>query len=204
MESMTANEVLKETLELHDQVSILRDDLYEMAPFEVIHSMNDNEKSQEVHNIHTFEGVMHRYQDQQTARLYNAARLINLYLLQLIFSALKRGSGIEIFCQYLNTDCIFPEARDWTMEKVLLESAELVRDILASVPYYLDLLESQNSIEARYLIWPLTSVVSLDVCPPLARHCIKDRLMVLGFKYNMRQAIEVAKMLDQRDHVQNW
>lgn len=204
MESMTANEVLKETLELHDQVSILRDDLYEMAPFEVIHSMNDNEKSQEVHNIHTFEGVMHRYQDQQTARLYNAARLINLYLLQLIFSALKRGSGIEIFCQYLNTDCIFPEARDWTMEKVLLESAELVRDILASVPYYLDLLESQNSIEARYLIWPLTSVVSLDVCPPLARHCIKDRLMVLGFKYNMRQAIEVAKMLDQRDHIQNW
>ncbi|EYB23227.1 hypothetical protein FG05_04502 [Fusarium graminearum] len=141
MENMTANEVLKETLELHDQ---------------------------------------------------------------LIFSALKRGSGIESSCQYPNTDCIFPEARDWTMEKVLLESAELVRDILASVPYYLDLLESQNSIEARYLIWPLTSIVSLDVCPPLARRCIKDRLMVLGFKYNMRQAIEVAKMLDQQDHIQNW
>jgi hypothetical protein len=96
------------------------------------------------------------------------------------------------------------KAGDFTTEKVLAESAELVRDILASVPYYLDLLEPQNSIEARYLIWPLTSIVSLEVCPPLARHYIKDRLMALGYKYNMQQAIEVATMLDQRHHVQNW
>jgi hypothetical protein len=204
MRNMTAKEVLRETFELHNQVSIFREDLREMAPFEVVHTMHGNDRYQEVHNIYTFEGVMHRYQDQQTARLHNAARLINLSLLQCMFSALNRDSAIESSCQYPHMDCIFLKARDCTMEKVLVESAELVRDILASVPYCLDLLEPQNSVEARYLIWPLTSILSLDVCPPLARHYIIDRLMALGYKCNMRQAIEVAKMLDQRDHVQKW
>ncbi|KAG8356404.1 hypothetical protein FVEN_g12835 [Fusarium venenatum] len=204
MGNMTAKEVLKETFGLLDEVSILREDLREMVPFEVIHTMDGNDRYQEVHNIHTFEGVMHRYQDQQTARLHNVARLINLGLLQWIFSAFKRGLGIETSCQYPDINSVLLKTRDYTMEKVLVESAELVRDILASVPYYLDLLESQNSIEARYLIWPLTSIVSLDVCPPLARHYIEDRLKVLGYKYNIRQAIEVAKMPDQRDHVRKW
>ncbi|KAL3608842.1 hypothetical protein FPOAC2_03853 [Fusarium poae] len=201
MQNMTANEVLKETFTLHDQASMLRKSLCEMAPFEVVHTMDNN---QETHNIHTFEGVMHRYQDQQTARLYNAARLINLTLLQWMVSAFQRRSDVESSCQHVDIDCIFLKERDYTMEKALVESAELVGDILASVPYYLNLLESQHSTEVRYLIWPLTTILSFDICPPLARHYIKDRLMVFGYKYNMRQAIEVAKMLDQGDHLQNF
>lgn len=200
MRNITAKEALRETFELHDQVKAFREDLLEMAPFQVVHTMNGNHRYQEAHSIHTFEGVMHQYQDQQEARLHNASRLINLGLLESMFSVLKNDSDIESFIQYPDMDC----ARDWTTEKILVESAELVRDILASVPYYLDLLEPQHSIEARYLIWPLTSIISLDVCPPLARHYIQDRLMALGYKYNMRQAIEVATMLDQRDHVQKW
>ncbi|EKJ76083.1 hypothetical protein FPSE_03715 [Fusarium pseudograminearum CS3096] len=127
MKNMTANEVLKETLELHDQ---------------------------------------------------------------LIFSALKRGSGIESSCQYPNTDCIIPEARDFTMEKVLVESAGLVRDILASVPYYLDLLESQNSIEARYLIWPLTSIVSLDRW---------QRCLINEITYRIGEELPVSQGLSVQD-----
>ncbi|CAG7564260.1 unnamed protein product [Fusarium equiseti] len=198
---MTAQEVLKETFELHDQVITFREGLGKMAPFEVVHIMEGNDRHQQGHNLHTFEGVMHRYQDQQAARLHNVARLINLSLLEWMFTALKRGSGTESSSRYPDMDF---KARDCTMEKVLVESAELVRDILASVPYYLDLLNPQHSIEARYLIWPLTSIVGLDVCPPLARQYIKDRLMALGYKFNMRQAIEVATMLDQRDQVQKW
>ncbi|KAH7186005.1 uncharacterized protein B0J16DRAFT_145653 [Fusarium flagelliforme] len=199
---MTAKEVLRETFELHEQVTIFREDLCEMAPFEVVDTIDGNGRHQEGHNLHTFEGVMHRYQDQQEARLHNVARLINLSLLQSIFSVLKHGSGRENSSEDPDMDYTSLEARDFTTDKVLAESAELVKDILASVPYHLDLLEPQNSIEARYLIWPFTSIVSLDVCPPLARYYIKDRLMALGYKFNMRQAIEVAKMLDERDRVQ--
>ena len=201
MRNMTAKEALRETFELHDRVKVFREDLLEMAPFQVIHTMDGDGRYEQAHNIHTFEGVMHRYQDQQEARLHNVSRLINLGLLESMFSALKGDSDIDSSSQHPDMN---PKARDYTTEKVLAESAELVRDILASVPYYLDLLEPQHSIEARYLIWPLTSIVSLDVCPPLARHYIQDRLMALGYKYNMRQAIEVAQVLDQRDHVQKW
>ncbi|QPC71873.1 hypothetical protein HYE68_002625 [Fusarium pseudograminearum] len=127
MENMTANEVLKETLELHEQW---------------------------------------------------------------IFSALERGSGIDASCQNLNIDCIFPEARDYTMENVLVESAELVRDILASVPYYLDLLESHNSIEARYLIWPLTSIVSLDRW---------QRCLINEITYRIGEELPVSQGLSVQD-----
>ncbi|KAJ4009607.1 hypothetical protein NW752_009196 [Fusarium irregulare] len=201
MRNVTAKEALTETLELHDQVKAFREDLLEMAPFQVVHTAGGNDRFQMAHNLHTFEGVMHRYRDQQEARLHNASRLINLGLLESMFSALKDDSDIDSSSQHPDMD---PKARGYTMEKVLIESAELVRDILASVPYYLDLLEPRHSIEARYLIWPLTSIVSLDVCPPLARHYIQDRLMALGYKYNMRQATEMAKMLDEPDHVQKW
>jgi hypothetical protein len=94
--------------------------------------------------------------------------------------------------------------RHWTIETILSESAALVKDTLASVPYSLELLDSQTSTEARYLIWPLTTMASLDVCPSSARRYIIDRLVALADKFHLRRAMQAAEMLNRYDQEQIW
>ncbi|SPJ70456.1 uncharacterized protein FTOL_00184 [Fusarium torulosum] len=191
MENMAAWEVEEEMLRLDSQAAVFQEELQKMAPYEVIHIP----KCRQGRKLHTFEGVMHRYQDQQIARLYNTARLIRLTFRQWMFAA-SHNSLQDISADY--------SMRHWKIEKILSESAALVKDTLASVPYSLELLDSQTSTEARYLIWPLTTMARLDVCPSSARRYIIDRLVALADKFHLRRAIQAAEMLDRRDQEQIW
>jgi hypothetical protein len=196
MANMAAWEVEQEMLRLDGQAAKFQDELQEMAPFEVIHGA----EYRQGHKLYAFEGVMHRYQDQQIARLHNTARLMRLTFRQWMFEA----SHDSITHKYLRETSNDSNKRHCTIEKILSESAALIKDTLASVPYSLELLDSQTSTEARYLIWPLTVMASLDICPPSARRYIVNRLVALADKFHLRQAMQAAKMLARRDQEQTW
>ncbi|KAM0242280.1 hypothetical protein ACHAP5_007220 [Fusarium lateritium] len=194
--NMTVWEVDKEMLRLDNQAAEFQEELQEMAPYEVINIID----SRQGHKYHTFEGVMHRYQDQQIARLYNTIRLMRLTFRQWMFSA----SHVPTTHNSLQDSSTDYSMRHWTTDKILSESAALIKDTLASVPYSLELLDSQTSTEARYLIWPLTTMASLDVCPLSARRYIVDRLVALADKFHLRRAIQAAEILNRRDQEQIW
>ncbi|GKU09602.1 unnamed protein product, partial [Fusarium langsethiae] len=156
MANMAAWEVEEEMLRLDGQAAKFQDELQEMAPFEVIYGA----EYRQGHKLYAFEGVMHRYQDQQIARLHNTARLMRLTFRQWMFAASHDSSTHK----YLRETSNGSNTRHRTIEKILSESAVLIKDTLASVPYSLELLDSQTSTEARYLIWPLTVMASLDIC----------------------------------------
>lgn len=196
MASMAAWEVEEEMLRVDGQAAKFQDELQEMAPFEVI----DENECRKGHKLHAFEGVMHRYQDQQIARLHNTARLMRLTFRQWMFAA-SHNSTTHTYLRETSNDS---NIRRCTIEKILSESAALIKDTLASVPYSLELLDSQTSTEARYLIWPLTVIASLDVCPSSARHYIVDRLVALADKFHLRRAMQAAEMLARGDEEQTW
>jgi hypothetical protein len=202
VQNMQVSEVLKKIFPLDDQAGEFLEELSELAPFQVINITNSSDEHQQ--RIHTFEGHMHRYQDQQTARLYNTARLIRLTLKQWMFVAVTNSSSTVDRSHLPGLGRHSVIEREWIKCKALSESAELVKDVLASVPYSLDLLESQDSTEARYLIWPLARIASFDVCPTPAKRYILDRLTALAQKFHLRRAMEAATMLEQEDQAQSW
>lgn len=196
MTYLTFDEVVRETLHLDGQAVVFQQELEEMAPFEVLDVDNLDNEVWSTQVIHTFEGVMHNYQDQQIARLYNTARLMRLSLRQWMFVALCDRATSESAIDSSDV----PKIPDITIERILAESDVLVRDMLASVPYSLELLDYQTSTEARYLIWPLTNVASLEVCPLPAKRYILDRLLALADKFHLRRALQAAELLSRREH----
>ena len=202
VQNMQVPEVLKEILPLDDQAGEFLEELSTSAPFQVINITNSSDENQR--RIHTFEGHMHRYQDQQTARLYNTARLIQLSLKQWMFVAATNSYSTVDRSLLPGIGREYVMEREWIKFKAVSESAGLVKDVLASVPYSLDLLESQNSTEARYLIWPLTRIASFDICPTPEKSYILGRLTALAQKFHLRRAMEAATMLDQGDQAESW
>jgi hypothetical protein len=202
--NMNASDLLKKVLLLDEQAREFLKELSVSTPFQVINIANSSDEHQHYSRIHTYGGIMHLYQDQQTARLYNTARLLRLSLKQWTFIAVINSSGVDEPTQILGTDNNRIEDRAWMISKILSDSAHLVKDVLASVPYSLDLLDSQNSTEARYLIWPLARIASLDICPISAKCYISDRFTALARKFHLRRAMEAAMTFEQGDQAHSW
>ena len=141
---------------------------------------------------------MHMYNNQQIARLYNTARLIQLTLNEWKFTAASRPCHVKDHRQEW-----FSKQSAW-LNKTLDDSSSLVSDVLASVPYSLDKLDPQDGTEARYLVWPLTRIASFNVCPPASKVFISDRLIAIAEKFGLRRAQEAATMLEQGDKTQDW
>jgi hypothetical protein len=205
IQCMEASEVLKNLVPLDVAASAFLEDLQKSAPFEVIDITNVSNVYQQRRISHTFEGIMHRYRDQQIARLYNIARLIRLTLKEWMYVAVTNRFRID------DDDVVIASAHGNLIEKgdgvsyqILYESTALVGDVLASVPYSLDELELRNSTEARYLIWPLATIASFDVCMPSAKNYIATQLAAIAQKFHLGRAMYVANRLQQDDLDQGW
>ena len=198
VQSLAFQEVLEHVLPLESQASAFLSDLNTIAPFEKINIAHHNDSYRRAHLICTYEGYMHLYHNQQTARLYNTARLIQLTLKEWKFTAAAGPCSVNYYEQEW-----ISEKSVWS-NKILDDSSSLVSDVLASVPYSLDKLDPQDSTEARYLIWPLTRIASFNVCPPQSKGFILDRLVAIAEKFGLRRAREAATMLAQGDKAQDW
>lgn len=198
MQTLASQEVLEHAYPLESQASAFLKDLHKLAPFKRINIAHRGDSYRKQQLICTYEGYMHLYNNQQIARLYNTARLMQLTLKEWQFTVVSGSCPVDYRRQEGNS-----EKSVW-LNKILDDSSSLVSDILASVPYSLDKLDPQDSTEARYLICPLTRIASFDVCPPPAKSFISDRLVAIAEKFGLRRAREAATMLQQGDKTQDW
>jgi hypothetical protein len=198
VQTLAFQEVLEYVLPLESQASAFLYDLHKLAPFEKINIAHHGDSYRRPHLICTYEGYMHLYNNQQIARLYNTARLIQLTLKEWEFTAASEPCSVH----YHRQECI-SEKSVW-LNTILNDSSSLVSDVLASVPYSLDKLDPQDGTEARYLIWPLERIASFNVCPPPAKSFILDRLIAIAEKVGLRRAQEAATLLEQGDKTQDW
>ena len=198
VQTLAFQDVLGHVHPLESQASAFLSDLQELAPFDKINIARRGDSFRKPHLICTYEGYMHMYNNQQIARLYNTARLIQLTLNEWKFTAASRPCHVKIH----RRECISKQSV-W-LNKILDDSSLLVSDVLASVPYSLDKLDPQDGTEARYLIWPLTRIASFNVCPPASKVFISDRLIAIAEKFGLRRAQEAATMLEQGDKTQDW
>ncbi|KAF5002773.1 hypothetical protein FGRMN_171 [Fusarium graminum] len=183
--NMAVKEAFMVLLQLDARATVFQKELEETAPFEIIQIASGVDGRRQISGIDTFKGVMHRYPDQQVARLYNTARTTRLNVRQWMLKRLCESSTQG-------------HMQDWTTERVFAESAELISEMLASVPYSLDLLDSATSTEARYLMWPLINVATLDVCPASAKRYIINSLLALADKFHLWRAKQAADVLKRR------
>ncbi|KAJ8110941.1 hypothetical protein OPT61_g6343 [Boeremia exigua] len=198
VQTLAFPELLEHVLPLERQASAFLSDLHKLAPFKKINIVCRDNRYGKLHPICTYEGYMHLYDNQQIARLYNTARLMQLTLKEWKFTAASGPWPVSYHRQEWTS-----EKRIW-LNKILDESSSLVSDVLASVPYSLDKLDPKDSTEARYLIWPLTRVASFNICPSPAKIFISDRLIAIADKFGLRRAQEAATMLEQGDKRQDW
>ncbi|EMT69113.1 hypothetical protein FOC4_g10005215 [Fusarium odoratissimum] len=88
--------------------------------------------------------------------------------------------------------------------KAALQASDVIDDMLASVPYSLELLNTPFRTASRYVVWPLANAAGSEVCPPPARLYIIDRLKELAVKANLDQAMQAANMLEERVPLEDW
>ncbi|CAJ0554612.1 Ff.00g131250.m01.CDS01 [Fusarium sp. VM40] len=201
---MLATDFVRECMELDDQAVQMIDSLFERLPFEVIDlTTSDQRRRSPDAKVCVYKNTIHKYESQHSARIYNTARLMRLVIKEWIFCVFDGNSYGLILDQPAIDD---PLAADWGGLPIhaVLETSEIVDDMLASVPYSLEITNTPSSSNARALVWPLVNAAASEICPPLARLYIIDQLKGIAVKFNLDQAMHAARMLEERVPLEGW
>lgn len=207
LKGMLATELVTKCFELDAEAAALLDVLREHMPYQIINVASDNEelrKATKGIKVCAYKDVIHMYQTQQDARLFNSMRLMRLVLNEWIFCAFDNSlRGI------ISNDEPHPGSdlsENWTElpQKAAQQAAEHINDILASVPYSLELLPSAFRMTARSLVWPLSATAGSEVCPLEAKLYIIVPLKKLACLHDLAQAKEAATMLEEGVKLEDW
>ncbi|KAH7251284.1 hypothetical protein BKA59DRAFT_543141 [Fusarium tricinctum] len=201
---MLATSFVRECMELDDQAVGMLDSLFERLPFEVIDLTTSDQRWRSPNaKVCVYKNTIHKYESQHTARLYNTARLMRLVIKEWIFCVFDGNSYGLILDQPTIDD---PLAAKWGGLPIrsVLDTNQIIDNMLASVPYSLETTNPPSSSNARALVWPLVNAAASEICPPLARLYIIDQLKVIAVKFNLDQAMHAAKMLEERVHLEDW
>lgn len=206
MKGMLATELVTECMALDAEVAVILDKLHAHMPFQIVNATSDSEELRKATNgtrVCAYKGIMHKYESQQAARLFNNMRLIRIVINEYIFCAFEPDLRGVIFDEPepgTPLYALWGEVR----EQAVAQAATLIDDLLASVPYSLELLQPAFSMAARALIWPLAMAAESEVCPVAARLYIIDRLKALAYMHELDQAREAAKMLEEGVLLVDW
>ncbi|KLO97095.1 uncharacterized protein LW93_3068 [Fusarium fujikuroi] len=201
---MLATEFVRECMDLDQKAVEFIDTFFKELPYEIISVTSDEDRQNAPGTeICAYKDTIHRYQSQQSARVYNTARLMRLTVKEWIFSVFDRNPHQVILNEPGEDD---PLRATWSQLpiKAALQASDVIDDMLASVPYSLELLNTPFRTASRYVVWPLANAAGSDVCPPPARLYIIDRLKDLAVKANLDQAMQAANMLEERVPLEDW
>ncbi|KAF2663482.1 hypothetical protein BT63DRAFT_484216 [Microthyrium microscopicum] len=197
MKGMLATEVVREASELDKESKTLLEGKKLIQPYKVMISEDTFAKAR------TYKGILHEYVSQNSARAYNIFRMLRLFFNEWIYCAYQQDLRGVILNRPSTADPLHKEW-DYLPTKAALQGEEMIDEILASVPYTLELLEKSSSTSARLLIWPLASVGTSELCPVSAKRFVIDRLKVLTEIHNVPQALEAATMLEEGVSIEDW
>jgi hypothetical protein len=197
MRGMLATKVVREALALDEEANELLEDMKLKQPYDVIPSKDSPAK------VYTYKGMLHQYISQSSARNYNIFRMFRLFFNEWIFCAYQEDLRGVIVDQPTANDPLHDEWDQLPM-KAALRGEEMINEILASVPYSLELLEKSSRASARLLIWPLASIGTSELCPISAKQFVISRLKALAERHELLQALEAATMLEEGVSIEDW
>ncbi|KAM0345066.1 hypothetical protein ACHAPU_006952 [Fusarium lateritium] len=203
MRGMLATEFVRECIELDTQTVEILDDLFARSPFQIVDTTAKPLLNGHSAPASVYKSTIHKYESQHTARICNTARLMRLVIKEWIFCVFD-GNPCGLTLDRPSTQD--PLLADWDELPVhaVLETSEIIDDLLASVPYALDPSNLPSSAHARALVWPLVNAAASQICPPLARLYMIDRLKEIAVKFNIDQAMHAARMLEERVNLEDW
>lgn len=191
-------------MELDKKAAEFTDVFFKDLPYEVVDITSEEYRQNAPGTeICAYKDTIHRYQSQQSTRIYNTARLMRLTVKEWIYSVFDRNPHGVILNEPNEDD---PLRASWNQLpiKAALQASDVIDDMLASVPYSLELLNTPFRTASRYVVWPLANAAGSEVCPPPARLYIIDRLKELAVKANLDQAMQAANMLEERVPLEDW
>ncbi|KAF4960155.1 hypothetical protein FGADI_1174 [Fusarium gaditjirri] len=201
---MLATDFVRECMDLDKKAAEFIDIFFKDLPYEVVDiTSEENRQNAPGTEICAYKDTIHRYQSQQSARIYNTARLVRLTVKEWMYSIFDRNPHGVIINKPGEDD---PLRASWDQLpiKAALQAIDVIDDMLASVPYSLELLNTPYRTASRYVVWPLANAAGSVVCPPPARLYIIDRLKELAVKANLDQAMQAANMLEERVPLEDW
>ncbi|KIW10816.1 hypothetical protein PV08_10115 [Exophiala spinifera] len=206
MKGTLATEFVTKCLELDADLAALLEMQQKHMPYQVINVPNDDEelrKATKGAKVCAYRDIIHTYQSQRDAFLFNSVRLIRMVINEKIFLA-SGPSPRGVILNEPQPGSFLSEIWMELPQKATQQAAELINDILASVPYSLELLPPAFRMMARTLLWPLSVTAVTEVCPPEAKMYIIDRLKKLAWFHDLAQAKEAATMLEEGAKLEDW
>ncbi|KAF4455758.1 hypothetical protein F53441_1957 [Fusarium austroafricanum] len=200
--SMLATEVIRECMTLDKEVTHLTDKFYNQSLYEVIDVTTDEFRAENP-NIYAYKDTIHKYRSQNIARILNTTRLMRMTLKEWIFDILGENRWGVIPNEPSEGD---PLKGGWNQLQVksALQASDIIDEMLASVPYLLELADAQFHAAARYIVWPLSNSAGSPICPAPARLYIIHQLKELARKAKLDQAMHAARMLEERVPREDW
>ncbi|KAF5249258.1 hypothetical protein FANTH_5339 [Fusarium anthophilum] len=202
--SILATEFVRKCMELDQKAARFNDIFFKELPYEVIDVTSDEYRQNAPGpEICPYKDTVHRYQSQQSARVYNTARLVRLTVKEWMYGIFDGNPHRVILNEPDDDD---PLKAIWSQLpiKAALQASDVIDEMLASIPYSLELLNTPFRTASRYVVWPLTIAAGSEVCPPPARLYIIDRLKEVAVKANLDQAMQAANMLEDRVPLEDW
>ena len=180
--------IIDEALELEKEARELEDMLPESWRYQVC----------QPHMTPSFayQGLTHRYPAHHVARHWNILRIVRLFLNEVIWhmalfvDTTKEKGMPEIFqhCKTIDTVALRTTAS--------ANSAQIVTDILASAPQFLDESSTTFTPAARFLILPLAVAGEISLTPKPARRCVIWCLHEISSQARLPQALLAAKAVE--------
>ena len=197
MKGMLATEVVRESLDLDGELIDVLEGMKTRMPYTVISAAESPVKA------HTYKGIIHQYESHNAARAWNVLRMLRIFFNEWIFCAYDPKYRGVVLDRPAPND---PLNEDWDdlPSKATRIAEDIIDDMLATVPYSLELLEKPSPTLARFQIWPLASAGTSDLCPAYAKAYIIDRLRALSERHGLQQAKEAAAMLEEGVSIEDW
>ncbi|PVH92892.1 hypothetical protein DM02DRAFT_698066 [Periconia macrospinosa] len=151
-----------------------------------------------------YQGLAHQYPAHFMVRHWNNIRLIRLFMKEVVwgvaaFVARAKEQGMpEIFryCNDLDTAALQAAAS--------ANHTQIVADILATTPHFLDYNGMTFTPAARFLIWPLTVLVELAMTPEPARRYAIKCLCDIASQARIPQALQAVKAVESKSSTDWW
>jgi hypothetical protein len=143
-----------------------------------------------------YQGLAHQYPEHRMARHWNILRLTRLFLSEVVWgltSFVDRAKERAIpdicrHCKDLDTGALQAIAE--------ANRTQIITDVLASVPHFLDENGSTFVPAARFLIWPLTIVAQRETTPEPARRFAIWCMYEIASQARVPQALHAAEAVE--------
>lgn len=144
------------------------------------------------------EGLGCRYRDVLVARRWNVLRMIRVFLNGWMYQAAS-----HLMMDHDSSEGLLLGRHDVLLDSTRSTAEAAARDVLSSVPYFLDPTKS-SLFAAKSLVWPLCCVAACRAVPLAVVSQARASLEALATGLGVDQAMEALRTLDEEHDMGDW